>query len=199
MEGDKFNLEILNNLKYQNSKTSIIPYDELPHYDLFLSQVIDYLNDKLVTSEFTSNIIQNYIKNEVISKPIDGKKKGYTKMHLIQLILLSYMRPILTTEEIKKVFKLAFCDINDHIDDIISWELAYKVFLNFQNESLNDFIYNNFLEDTNLDILLTDFDLNTTERGRIGVFLNVMTLIAEASTIKKVVQNIVVEFEDNLV
>ena len=55
---------------------------------LFLSQVIDYLNDKFVDEKFTNNIVQNYIKSEVITKPEDGKKRGYTKMHLIQLVLL---------------------------------------------------------------------------------------------------------------
>lgn len=68
---------------------------------MFLSQVIDYLNDKFEEEDYTNNIVQNYIKNEVISKPQDGKKRGYTKLHLVQLVLLSYMRPLLTTEEIK--------------------------------------------------------------------------------------------------
>ena len=108
------------------ANTSTISYDELPKYDLFLSQVIDFLNDKFVEDKYTNNIVQNYIKSEVISKPEDGKKRGYTKIHLVQLVLLSYMRPILTTEEIKKVFSLAFNEINDRTDDIIDWETAYK-------------------------------------------------------------------------
>ncbi len=95
---------------------------------MFLSQVIDYLNDKFEEEDYTNNIVQNYIKNEVISKPQDGKKRGYTKLHLVQLVLLSYMRPLLTTEEIKNVFTLAFNEINDRGDDIISWENAYKIF-----------------------------------------------------------------------
>lgn len=196
MEGETFNIEILNKLTTQNPKIATIPYEDLPRYDLFLSQVIDYLNDKLATNEFTSNIIQNYIKNEVISKPEDGKKKGYTKIHLIQLILLSYMRPILTADEIKKVFKLAFNDINNHNDDIISWELTYKIFLGFQNESIKDFINNNLSDDKNLDILLAGYSLNTVDRERIRIFLTVMTFISEASTIKKVVQNIVHEVDE---
>ena len=51
----------------------------------FLSQVIDFLNDKFVEDKYTNNIVQNYIKSEVISKPEDGKKRGYTKIHLVQL------------------------------------------------------------------------------------------------------------------
>ncbi len=51
----------------------MVSYDDLPKYDLFLSQVIDYLNDKFTEDKFTNNIVQNYIKSEVISKPEDGK------------------------------------------------------------------------------------------------------------------------------
>ena len=61
-------------------------------------------------------------------------------MHLIQLVLLSYMRPVLTTEEIKKVFRLAFNEINDRSDDIIAWETAYKIFVETQSDSFNAYL-----------------------------------------------------------
>ena len=43
------------------SKTSMVSYEDLPKYDLFLSQVIDFLNDKFVEDKYTNNIVQNYI------------------------------------------------------------------------------------------------------------------------------------------
>ena len=136
MDKTKFSLENINLLAKSISENSIIPYEELPHYDLFLSQVIDYLNDKFEDDKYTNNIVQNYIKSEVISKPEDSKKRGYTKLHLAQLVLLSHMRPVLTSEEIKKVFRLAFNEINDRDDDIISWEDAYKFFSDMQKRKL---------------------------------------------------------------
>ena len=138
--GRKFDSDYIKELATELSKGSSVSYEELPKYDLFLSQVIDYLNDKFVDEKFTNNIVQNYTKSEVITKPEDGKKRGYTKMHLIQLVLLSYMRPLLTTEEIKKVFRLAFNEINDRNDDILSWEEAYKTFTQIQKESLDDYL-----------------------------------------------------------
>ena len=76
LDNFKFNLENINSLSKEISENSIIPYEELPQYDLFLSQVIDYLNDKFDADNYTNNIIQNYIKSEVISKPEDSKKEG---------------------------------------------------------------------------------------------------------------------------
>lgn len=176
------------------SNTSIIPYDDLPKYDLFLSQVIDFLNDKFVEDKYTNNIVQNYIKSEVISKPEDGKKRGYTKIHLVQLVLLSYMRPILTTEEIKKVFSLAFNEINDRADDIIDWETAYKLFFETQGESFDKYLDATAINDDKLDSIIKNLNLDEKDENSIRTFVVVLSLIAQASAIKKLVQKIVKEY-----
>ncbi|ACD22488.1 DUF1836 domain-containing protein [Clostridium botulinum] len=177
------------------SENSLISYEDLPKYDLFLSQVIDYLNDKFMDENFTNNIVQNYIKSEVITKPEDGKKRGYTKIHLIQLVLLSYMRPVLTTEEIKKVFSLAFNEINERDDDIIGWQDAYKIFSEIQDESLNEYLKASLENEKKLKERVKCLNLkDSEEEERITVFLLVLSLIAEASVIKKLVQKIVKEY-----
>lgn len=173
---------------------TMITYDDLPKYDLFLSQVIDFLNDKFIDDKYTNNIVQNYIKSEVISKPEDGKKRGYTKIHLVQLVLLSYMRPVLTTEEIKKVFSLAFNEINDRSDDIISWEDAYKIFSETQSESFKDFLSKPAVDEEKLDNIISELKLNEKDENSIRTFVIVMSLIAQASAIKKLVQKIVNEY-----
>ena len=178
------------------SKCNMVPYEELPKYDLFLSQVIDYLNDKFPDDKYTNNIVQNYIKSEVISKPEDGKKRGYTKMHLAQLALLSHMRPLLTTEEIKKVFKLAFNNINDRADDILSWEDAYQGFCEIQEQSIKDFLGVPLLDENKLEELIrgTNKIDNEEDAEAVRTFLTVMTLIARGSVIKSLVQKIVEDY-----
>lgn len=191
---NKIDNDYIKEIAEEISNTSMIPYEELPKYDLFLSQVIDFLNDKFVEDKYTNNIVQNYIKSEVISKPEDGKKRGYTKIHLVQLVLLSYMRPILTTEEIKKVFSLAFNEINDRSDDIIDWETAYKLFTETQNESFNKYLDATALNDDKLDSIIKDLNLEEKDENSIRTFVVVMSLIAQASAIKKLVQKIVNEY-----
>ena len=194
--GKKLDSNYIKNLAEEMSKNSMISYNDLPQYDLFLSQVIDFLNDKFIEDKYTNNIVQNYIKSEVITKPEDGKKRGYTKIHLVQLVLLSYMRPVLTTEEIKKVFSLAFNEINDRNDDIISWETAYKIFAEIQKESYDSFLNNPVGDDKKLDEIMKNFDLDEKDEERIRVFIMVMSLIAQASVIKKLVQKIANEYEE---
>lgn len=196
LDKHKFGIEYINKIARNISDNNIIPYEDLPRYDLFLSQVTDYLNDKFKGEKYTNNIVQNYIKNEVITKPEDGKKRGYTKVHLVQLILLSYMRPILTTEEIKKVFRLAFNEINNREDDIISWENAYKVFSDLQQDSFENLIQKEYFNESKFQRIVKDMNLKAYEEEKIMIFFIVMSLICQASAIKKLVQNIVNDYEE---
>ena len=193
--GKKFDSNYIKSLADEMSRNSMISYNDLPQYDLFLSQVIDFLNDKFVEDKYTNNIVQNYIKSEVITKPEDGKKRGYTKLHLVQLVLLSYMRPVLTTEEIKKVFSLAFNEINDRNDDIISWEKAYKIFNEIQKESYDSFLSNPIGNDEKLDEIMNSLELDEKDEERIRIFILVISLVAHASVIKKLVQKIANEYD----
>ncbi|WP_195264457.1 MULTISPECIES: DUF1836 domain-containing protein [unclassified Clostridium] len=190
----KIDTNYITEIAEEMSNSTMVGYNDLPKYDLFLSQVIDFLNDKFIEDKYTNNIVQNYIKSEVISKPEDGKKRGYTKIHLIQLVLLSYMRPVLTTEEIKKVFSLAFNEINDRSDDIISWENAYKIFSETQSESFKDFLSKPAVNEEKLDSIIAELKLNEKDENSIRTFVIVMSLIAQASAIKKLVQKIVNEY-----
>jgi len=192
--GKKLDSNYIKDLSEQLSNSNLIQYSDLPQYDLFLSQVIDFLNDKFVDDKYTNNIVQNYIKSEVITKPEDGKKRGYTKLHLVQLVLLSYMRPVLTTEEIKKVFRLAFNEINNRDDDIISWETAYKIFTEIQENSYNSFLENSVADEKKLDNIINTLELDEKDEERIRAFILVISLIAQASAIKKVVRKIANEY-----
>jgi hypothetical protein len=194
LKNNKFTIEDIRNMAKEISQHSVIPYEDLPRYDLFLSQVTDYLNDKFEGEKYTNNIVQNYIKNEVISKPEDGRKRGYTKNHLAQLLLLSYMRPILTTEEIKKVFRLAFNEINDGEDDIISWEMAYKTFFNIQQENYDSFLSKDYFNEEEFKNMIKEASLKGEDEERIMVFIVVMNLIAEASVIKNIAKKIIDQY-----
>lgn len=173
------------------SQSNILYLEQLPKYDLFLSQVVDFLNTYFPDENYTTNIIQNYIKSGVISSPLDGKKCGYTKDHLIQLALVSYMRPILTAEEIKKVFALAFNDINNHLDDFISWETAYKFFCEIQDESIDNSFSSLIIDENKLMTIIQSEGLKGENAKSVHTFLSVMNLVAKSALVKKFAQKII--------
>lgn len=186
MESNKIN-RMINEL----SQDMFVPYEQLPPYDLFLSQVTDFLNDNFKNEHYTNNIIQNYIKSEVISKPEAGKKRGYTKLHLVQLVILSYMRPVLTMDQIKKVFSLAFNDINDRSDDIINWEQAYECFCEIQKEAFDSFAYSELFNESNINSIIGKLNLKKEDEHRITLFIMVIILISQSSVIKNLVKRII--------
>ncbi|MCR3761005.1 DUF1836 domain-containing protein [Clostridium felsineum] len=192
---EEFSIDAIKKLVEEISANSIISYDELPKLDLFLSQVIDFLNDKFESEKYTNNIVQNYIKGGVISKPEDGRKKGYTKDHVAQLLLLSYMRPVLNTEEIKKVFALAFNEINDKEDDVISWEQAYEAFSDVQKNYFNNVFAEKDFSTDRLKNIVKNFKLDKKDEEKIFVFIVVMSLVAQASVIKNIAKKIIEEYK----
>lgn len=172
------------------AKSSILPLVDFPKYDLFLSQVIEFLEDLFNDETYTINIIQNYIKSDVIAKPHQGKKKGYTKIHLIQLVFVSYMRPVLSTEEIRKVFNLAFNDINNREDDIITWETAYELFYEIQNNQARS-TSNLIIDEKKLRGYVDELNIREEDKERIFVFISVLALVAKASFIKNTAKELI--------
>lgn len=164
------------------SMARAISLDEMPNYDLFLSQVIDFLNSWFPEEKYTHNIVQNYIKFGIISRPINGKKRGYTRMHIIQLILLSYLRPILSGDEIKRVFSLAFNEINEAEDDIITWEDAYEIFSLILKE---DSLPSPEKERMYAESLLKDIKLKNDDKESILDFITILILVTRANILKK--------------
>lgn len=104
------------------------------------------------------------------------------------------MRPVLTTEEIKKVFSMAFNDINDRSDDIISWEDAYKIFDETKNETFDKLLETSLVSEEKLEEVISKLDLNDKDKNSVNKFLMVMSLIAQASAIKKLAQKIVKDY-----
>lgn len=171
----------------KGSMTRIITLEDMPQYDLFLSQVLDFLNQWFPEEKYTQNIVQNYIKSGIISRPYNGKKRGYTRMHIIQLILLSYLRPILCGENIKKVFSLAFNEINQADDDIITWEDAYKIFLTILDEID---MPSPDKERKYAERLLKDIKLDDKDVESIVKFISILILATRASFLKNKVLEI---------
>ena len=104
------------------------------------------------------------------------------------------MRPILTTEEIKKVFRLAFNENNDRSDNFIDWETTYKLFFETQGESFDKYLDATAINDDKLDSIIKDLNLDEKDENSIRTFVVVLSLIAQASAIKKLVQKIVNEY-----
>ena len=80
-------------------------WDELPDMELYMDQVITFIeNNILITSVnfgeriITPSMVNNYVKLNLIPKPV---KKKYGKIHLAYLIAISILKHVFTIQKIK--------------------------------------------------------------------------------------------------
>lgn len=107
--------------------------DYLPDLDLYMDQVITYLekclgplneytNDKLITS----SMINNYVKGNVIPNPVSKK---YSRMHLIYIIAICTLKQVLPIADIAKILVISEDEAENYF--------LYDVFRNSSDEAIN--------------------------------------------------------------
>ena len=97
--------ELLDRLK----EISYVQPDELPNIDLYMDQVTTFMDRHLASSKrydedklLTKTMINNYTKNELLPSP---NKKKYSKDHMYLLILIYYLKSVLSITDIQAILK----------------------------------------------------------------------------------------------
>lgn len=89
-------------------KSFVLPkYDQLPSMGLYLEQTTKYLNQCLAPLQYfeiTSSMIRNYVKMGLVKNPV---KKQYYGDHIAHLIVITILKPAMSLEDIRRLFKLA--------------------------------------------------------------------------------------------
>ena len=130
-------------------------WNELPNIDLYIDQVVTFINSCLSPYIFfnsnsqkkenellTKTMINNYVKNNLISAPI---KKQYSKKHISKLFVICVLKQVYSMQDIVNLISIALSDSNP--------EDAYNNFCNLFEESLRctytkkDFIDKQFSSD----------------------------------------------------
>lgn len=81
-------------------------YHEIPNIGLYLEQTTKYITDYLspfMDVALTSSMISNYVKRELISKPV---KKQYNREQIAYLIFIAIVKNILSMEDFKLIFSI---------------------------------------------------------------------------------------------
>lgn len=88
-------------------KFSFKDYDELPDIDLYMDQVITFLERQLaifqtssLDKQITSSMINNYVKNEVVIPP---NSKKYNREHLALIQEVCTLKQVLPLSEVKQI------------------------------------------------------------------------------------------------
>ncbi len=88
-------------------KFSYKDYNEFPDIDLYMDQVVTFLEKQLaifqtssLDKQITSSMINNYVKGEVVSSPISKK---YNREHLALIQEVCTLKQVLTIAEVKQI------------------------------------------------------------------------------------------------
>lgn len=114
-------------------------WEELPNIDLYLDQVICYLEKYLLnyiesdnekeSNAITKSMINNYVKHNVIKPPVNKK---YNREHLAYLFVIFILKQVYSISDIKKLIQLAI--------ETSSAEQAYNQFC-FELEKAIEFTF----------------------------------------------------------
>lgn len=117
-------------------------WDELPGFDVYMDQVVYYVNEQLSPLYFneekiiTSSMVNNYVKNSIVVPP---EKKHYKKYHLAYLIAVCILKRCFSLTEISKLIEIQSRMKNSNYKE------AYNTFADIFEDSLHHMIETNHL------------------------------------------------------
>lgn len=184
--------EILDKWLNDLSNFSYKDYQNLPDIDLYMDQVVTFLEKQLsifqtssLDRQITSSMINNYVKGEVVSAPISKK---YNREHLALIEEVCTLKQVLTIAEVKQIIDERYRKEGAPKDEI------FNSFKNLMNQKTQESISTtkealNSIE-SNDSKGLTDLalDLALTANAYISIskrILFLMRMFTEAEELKK--------------
>lgn len=119
-------LNELNNFSFRE-------YENLPDLDLYMEQVINYLERQLMIfrtstldKQITSSMINNYVKGEVLPAPISKK---YNKSHIAAIEQICTLKQVLSIAEVKEI-------MDSEYNNEVEKSEAFNAFNKLNNEKI---------------------------------------------------------------
>ena len=100
----------MSDIKVDVTKFHIPRWNELPNIDLYMDQVLNYIENSLkdyIKSDekfLTKTMINNYVKHGILQPPINKK---YNKLHIAELFAICILKQVYSISEIKELLALA--------------------------------------------------------------------------------------------
>lgn len=172
-----------------------VKLSSIPDIELYMDQVTTFIDSKLSHLKrdkndklLTKTMINNYTKSKIL---LPSKNKKYNKQHIILLILVYYLKQILSINDINTLFTPLFKHISDTNNPEILDDL-YTTFLDIKHDGYER-LEERFSE--RMDLIrerMTDFE--DTEQDIAEKLLLVILLVSQANAQKRLAEKIIDEF-----
>ena len=115
-----------------NAQQVFPKWDELPELELYLDQVLLYVNNVCGSSisaadkGLTASMINNYVKHGYITKPV---KKKYQRRQVARLIAITTLKTVFSIQEISATLNLLHkeADSRELYDDFVDYMNGNKL------------------------------------------------------------------------
>jgi hypothetical protein len=172
------------------STTPEIKISDIPDIDLYMDQVTTFIEKKLGNEKrdkkdklLTKTMINNYSKAKILEP---SKNKKYNKQQMIQLVLIYYLKQVLSISDIHDLFKPLFENENKDANLIND---VYNSFLDFKKDSMKS--VSNMLEEMTVLFSGTADNRKAQENEDVQMLLIVLMLTSQAQACKRTAEAII--------
>ncbi|WFD12086.1 DUF1836 domain-containing protein [Tepidibacter hydrothermalis] len=170
-----------------------VELEDIPDLNLYMDQVTNFIDEKLSNLKrndndkiLTKTMINNYTKQGLLM-PSNNKK--YSKQHIILMILVYYLKQVLSLDDIKLLFEPVLKDMSNIEDDVISLDDIYSIFLELKDNETEDF--ENFISSNIRSIKEKTIEIEKETQDLAQLFLIVIMLVAQANAQKRLAEKII--------
>lgn len=114
-------------------------YEDLPDFDIYIEQLLHIIDRQMepfkdldTYQPMTQSMINNYVKNKILTPP---NRKKYNKNQLCVLIVISFLKSVFSINDIKKGVDLYLDDEN--------YNTSYNKFCDFFEKSVKNIFFDN--------------------------------------------------------
>ena len=169
---------------------------DIPDIELYMDQVTTFIDNKLGYNKrilkdkiLTKTMINNYTKSKIL---LPSKNKRYNRQHMMLLILIYYLKQILSINDISILFVPLFKNITSSNDGAGYLESLYNAFLEVKENNADDL---KSILSQKLDLINTKAEeLPNDSKETSKILLTVLMLVATAGIQKRIAEKIIDDY-----
>ena len=115
-----------------NSNFSYPKWEDIPNIDLYLDQVLLYVNQVCAPVSpdkdkgLTASMVNNYVKHDYLTKPV---KKKYQRQQIARLIAITTLKSVFSIQEIAQTLNT--------LQSQASSDQLYDAFVDYMNQGID--------------------------------------------------------------
>ncbi len=178
------------------AKDKDIKPGHIPDIDLYMDQVTTFIDSRLghlkrdpKDSILTKTMINNYTKSKILPP---SKNKKYDKRHMLLLILIYYMKQVLSISDIQTLFIPLFKELQASDDGQATLEVLYDLFLDIKKDDFLDI--ERQLSEKVKHIEEKTSILEVSDKKFCNMLLTVLMLVMQADIQKRLAEKIIDDY-----